>query len=66
MLGDEVFMQLLSIFRVESAPKYGIVLTLGYASRIEEGFAKRVELALVVDNIGFITHALACILVREV
>jgi len=40
MLGNEAFMQLLSIFQVESAPKYGVVLTLGYASRIEKGFAK--------------------------
>ena len=40
MLGNEAFMQLLSIFQVESMPKYGVVLTLGYASRIKEGFAK--------------------------
>jgi len=66
MLGDKAFVQLLSIFWVESAPKYGVVLTLGYASQIKEGFAKQVELALVVDNISFVTHALACILVHKV
>ena len=66
MLGNEAFVQLLLIFQVESAPKYGIVLTLGYASRFKEGFAKQVEFVLIVDNISFITHALLSILVCEV
>jgi len=40
MLGNKVFVQLLLIFWVESMPKYGIVLTLGYASQFEKGVAK--------------------------
>ena len=66
MLGDKVFVQLLSILQVESVPKYGIVLTLGYASWFKEGFAKQVEFVLIVDNISLIAHVLPGILVCKV
>ena len=51
---------------MESAPKYGVVLALGYASQFEEGFAERVELTLVVDYVGFVAHAFLGVLAGEV
>jgi len=56
----------LTIIMVESTPKDGIVLTLGYPARIEEDLAISVELVMVIDDVSLVIHALLGVLVNEV
>jgi hypothetical protein len=56
LLGDEAFAQRSAVVGVETVPKYGVPLTLGYSPGFEEGLAERVEVAVVVDYIGLFSH----------
>jgi len=46
-------------------PEGGVTLPLGDSARFDKNFGKVVELALIVDNIGFIVHASSGVLVGE-
>jgi hypothetical protein len=56
--GNETFLKHLLVIGVESAPEDGIALSLHYPTCVEQDLALRIELPLVVDNIGLISHVL--------
>jgi len=60
--GNESFMKGLLVLRVESMPEDGIVLADSYPTSAKENLALVVELLLVVDDIGLVTHTLLGIL----
>jgi len=63
---NEAFIEGALVFRVESTPEDSIVFANGYPTGAEEDLTLIVELLLVVDDIGLITHALPGVLGSEV
>ena len=59
-------MEALLVVGVEAAPEDGIAFADGDSSRVEEGPTVRVELSLVVDDIGLVLHTLARVPFGEV
>ena len=57
LLGDEAFVEGSLIVGVEATPVDGIELQRGYLAGVEENLAAGVELAMVADNIGLVSHA---------
>jgi len=53
------------VFRVEAAPEGDIAFSLGDSARVDEGFGESVEFAVVVDDVGFVVHALPGILISN-
>ena len=66
MHGDETFVEGMLVFGVESAPEDGVTFADGYPTGAEEDLTLIVELLLVVDDVGLITHALPGVLGSEV
>jgi len=64
--GDKAFAEGLLVIGVESTPEDSVALTYGYPTCAEEDLALSVELALVVDNVGLVSHALLGVLAGEV
>ena len=64
--GDEVLLEGSLIVGMESAPEKSVALSYGYPTCTEENLALSVELALIVDDVGFVLHALPGILAGEV
>jgi len=64
--GDEMFVEGMLVFGVESTPEDGIMFADSYPTGAKEDLTLVVELLLVVDDIGLITHALLGILGGEV
>jgi len=50
---------------VEAAPECGVALPLSDSAGFDKNFGKVVELALVVDDVGFVVHASSGVLVGE-
>jgi len=64
--GDESFAEGLLVIGVESAPEDGIALAYGYPTCAEEDLALSIELALVVDDVSLVPHALPGVFGGEV
>ena len=62
MHGNETFIEGALVFGVESMPEDGVAFTNGYPTGAKEDLTLIVELLLVVDNIGLVTHALLGVL----
>jgi hypothetical protein len=66
LFGDEAFSESLLVVRMETAPENGIALASGDSARGDEYLGEVVEFAVVIDDVGLITHAFPGILVCEV
>jgi len=64
--GNKAFAEGLLVIRVESMPEDSVVLAYGYPTCAEEDLALSVELALVVDNVSLVSHALPGVLAGKV
>jgi len=64
--GDEALSEGLLIVRMESVPEKSVALSYGYPTCAEENLALSIELVLIVDDVGFVLHALPGILAGEV
>ena len=58
-------MQGFLVFRVEAMPEGDVACSFSDSARVDEGFGKGVELPVVVDDIGFVIHALPGILISN-
>ena len=65
MHGNETFTKRLLIVGVESATEDSIARSLRYPTCVEQVIALWVELPLIVDNVGLISHALPGVCIGE-
>jgi hypothetical protein len=56
LFGDKASLECGLVVRVEAVPKYGIAFALGHSSCLKEWLAEGVEVAVVVDDVGFFFH----------
>ena len=63
---DETFVKRTLVFGMESSPEDGVTLSYCHPTCVDEDLALSVELALIIDNISLISHALLGILGGEV
>jgi len=54
---NEAFIERLLVFGMESTPEDGVVFTDSYPTGAKKDFALCIELPLVVDDVGFVSHA---------
>jgi len=64
--GDEMFIEGMLVFGMESAPKDGVAFAYCYPTGAKENLALIVELSLVIDDISLISYVLLGILGSEV
>ena len=64
--GDEALLEGSLIIGMESVPEKSIALSYSYPTCAEENLALGIELALIVDDVSFVLHALLGILAGEV